>query len=243
MTYPGFSGKRNISPSRDERLRRLVRNRSLDIPLWPRRQPARFLRRRLVGLSIFPFVQAAYDVRVRGREHLARITEPCLIISTHNMHLDQSLLLRTFTPRFRDRVAIAAAAQDIYGNRFRGFLASLLGNGFPFNREGSGVRQSLATVARTLADGWHVLIFPEGKLTVIGPMQPFKSGTGFLAVETGASVLPVRIEVNRPGFLEGRWFPNPRAKVTVHIGKPVAFGEGTPYDRATAMLEEAVRNA
>lgn len=242
MAYPGSSGKRNISPSRDQRLKRLVGHRAFDIPLWPRRQPARFLRWRIVGVTIFPFVQLAYDVRVRGRENLARINEPSLIICTHNLHMDQSIVLRAFTPRFRDRVAIAAAAEDIYANRVRGFLASLLGNGFPFNREGSGVRQSLATVARTLADGWHVLIFPEGKLTVMGPMQPFKSGTGFLAVETGAPVLPIRIDVIQPSFLEGRWLPTPRGRVDVHIGRPILFAEGTPYDTATAILEQAVRD-
>jgi len=242
MSYPGFSGKRSISPTRDQRLQRLVRSRSFDIPLWPRRQPARFLRRRLLKFFVFPFVTAAYDLRVVGRENLAPVEEPCLIVSTHNMHLDPSILLRAFSPRFRDRVAIAAAAENIYANPVRGFLASLLGNGFPFNREG-GVRQSLATVARTLADGWHVLIFPEGKLTVMGPMQPFKSGTGFLAVETGAPVIPVRIDVLRPGLFEGRWLPSPRAKIEVHIGRPIVFGEGTPYDVATTALEEAVRDA
>ena len=50
-------------------------------------------------------------------------------------------------------MAIAAAATDIYGNRFRGFWASLLGNAFPFAKEGSGVRESLEYVARTEDEG------------------------------------------------------------------------------------------
>jgi 1-acyl-sn-glycerol-3-phosphate acyltransferase len=241
--YPGFSGQRPTSETRDRRLHRLLRGRPLDIPSWPRRQPALFVRRRLLEWGLFPFVRVCYSVRVRGRQHLASINEPCIIVSTHHLHLDQSLLLRAFTPRFRDRIAIAAAAQDIYGNRVRGFWASLLGNGFPFNREGSGVRQSLGTVARILADGWHVLIFPEGKLTLGGSIQPFKTGTGYLAVETGAPVLPVRIVVLRPGFREGRWFPTPRGKVEIRIGPPVTFAEGTSYAFATAALEQAVRNA
>ena len=171
------------------------------------------------------------------------LQEPCLIISNHNMHLDQAMLLRAMPHGFRQRVAIAAAASDIFGNRFRGFWASLLGNAFPFAKEGSGVRESLEYVARMLDGGWNVLIFPEGKLTVVGPMQRFKSGVGLLAVETGVPVLPMRIDVLRPGFYEGKWMPHPRARVRVSFGKPVRFEPGTGYAEATTILEQAVREA
>jgi long-chain acyl-CoA synthetase len=153
------------------------------------------------------------------------------------------MLLRSMPHGFRQRVAIAAAASDIFGNRLRGFGASLLGNAFPFAKEGSGVRESLEYVAKMLDEGWNVLIFPEGRLTVVGPMQPFKSGTGLLAVETGVPVLPMRIDVLRPGFYEGKWLPHPRARVRVSVGEPIRFAQGTNYAEATARLEEAVRNA
>jgi long-chain acyl-CoA synthetase len=77
----------------------------------------------------------------------------------------------------------------------------------------------------------------------MGPTQPFKSGTGLLAVETGVPVLPMRIDVLRPGFYEGKWLPHPRARVRVSIGEPVSFPQGTSYAEATAKLEEAVRTA
>lgn len=212
-------------------------------PTWPRWRPVRLLRRALMTGIVFPLLRIGYSVEVRGRENFAALKQPALIISNHNMHLDQSMLLSSMPHGFRQRVAIAAAASDIFGNRLRGFGASLLGNAFPFAKEGSGVRESLEYVARMLDDGWHVLIFPEGKLTVIGPMQPFKSGTGLLAVETSAPVLPMRIDVVRPGFYEGKWLPHPRARVRVSIGAPIVFAPGTSYSEATAKLEEAVRTA
>jgi long-chain acyl-CoA synthetase len=212
-------------------------------PTWPRRRPVRWLRRALMSLVVFPLLRLGYSVEVRGRERFRTIQEPCLIISNHNMHLDQAMLLRSMPHGFRQRVAIAAAASDIFGNRLRGFGASLLGNAFPFAKEGSGVRDSLEYVAKMLDEGWNVLIFPEGRLTVVGPMQPFKSGTGLLAVETGVPVLPMRIDVLRPGFYEGKWLPHPRARVRVSIGEPIRFPQGTGYAEATAKLEEAVRNA
>lgn len=212
-------------------------------PTWPRRRPVRWLRRVLTSLIVFPLLRIGYSVEVRGRERFRTIQEPCLLISNHNMHFDVSLLLRSMPHGFRQRVAIAAAASDIFGNRWRGFTASLLGNAFPFAKEGSGVRESLEYVAKMLDEGWNVLIFPEGRLTVIGPMQRFKSGTGLLAVETGVPVLPMRIDVLRPGFYEGKWLPHPRARVRVSFGEPIHFPQGTGYAKATAMLEEAVRNA
>ena len=212
-------------------------------PTWPRWRPVRWLRRGLMSGIAFPLLRLGYSVEVRGRENFRLVKEPCLIISNHNMHLDQAMLLRSMPSRFRQRVAIAAAASDIFGNRIRGFGAGLLGNAFPFAKEGSGVRESLEYVAKMLDEGWHVLIFPEGKLTVIGPMGPFKAGTGLLAVETGVAVLPMRIDVLRPGFYEGKWLPHPRARVRVSIGPPVRLAPGTSYTDATAMLEEAVRDA
>lgn len=223
--------------------RSAARSRDRRFPTWPRRRPIRWLRRLIVTGFIFPLIRAGYSLEIRGREHIRGIKEPCLIISNHNMHLDQAMLLRSMPSGFRQRVAIAAAATDIYGNRFRGFWASLLGNAFPFAKQGSGIRESLENVARMLDGGWNVLLFPEGKLTVIGPMKPFKSGIGLLAMETGAPVLPMRIDVLRPGFYEGKWLPHPRATVRVNIGAPVRIEPGTSYSEAAATLERAVREA
>lgn len=212
-------------------------------PGWPRRRPVRWLRRVLMSGIVFPLLRLGYSVEVRGRARFRDLREPCLIVSNHNMHVDHSLLLRSMPASFRQRVAVAAAASDIFGNRLRGFSASLLGNAFPFAKEGSGVRESLEHVAKMLEEGWNVLIFPEGMLTVLGPMQPFKSGTGLLAVETGVPVLPMRIDVLRPGFYEGKWLPHPRARVRVNIGEPITFEPGTSYAEATERLEAAVRDA
>ncbi len=212
-------------------------------PSWPRWWPVRGLRRLLMTGVVFPLLRLGYSVEIRGREHFRGLAEPVLIISNHNMHLDQAMLLRSMPQGFRQRVAIAAAASDIFGNRLRGFGASLLGNAFPFAKEGSGVRESLEYVGKMLEQDWNVLIFPEGKLTVIGPMEPFKSGIGLLAVETGVAVLPMRIDVLRPGFFEGKWLPHPRARVRVSIGEPVKLPLGADYGEATAVLEQAVRRA
>jgi len=144
---------------------------------------------------------------------------------------------------FRQRVAIAAAASDIFGQSHSRFWVQSPGERLPFAKEGSGVRESLEHVAKMLEEGWNVLIFPEGKLTVCGPTQPFKSGTGAARGRNRRAVFPMRIDILRPGFYEGKWLPHPRARVRVHIGEPMTFEPGTAYAEASARLEEAVGRA
>jgi 1-acyl-sn-glycerol-3-phosphate acyltransferase len=136
-------------------------------------------------------------------------------------------------------VAIAAAADDIYGNPVRGFGASLVGNAFPFSKRGLA-KDSLEYVLGLLYDGWSVLMFPEGKLTVVGPMQPFRAGIGLLATASDRPVVPMRIDVLRKGLWERGFWP-PRGFVEVRIGEPINVAGDLEYEDAAAQLEAAVR--
>ena len=72
-----------------------------------------------------------------------------------------------------------------------------------------------------------MLIFPEGELTVHGPMQPFKSGTGLIAVEAGVPVLPVRIDVLSEGSADrGRWLPPRRGTRAHRVRRAAATAAG-----------------
>lgn len=191
--------------------------------------------------ALFPLIRIGYGVEVQGREHLSELTEPCLIISNHNMHLDWSMILRSLPRRFRGRTTVAAASSDVFGSWRRAFSGSLLGNAFPFDKEGSGIRESLEHTKQLMNEGWNVLIFPEGKMNKDAPMAPFKSGIGWLAVQTHAQVLPLRVDVLRPGIYEGARFPR-RGHVRVCIGAPLRIEDGSSYGDAVALLETAVRN-
>jgi len=92
-----------------------------------------------------------------------------------------------------------------------------------------------------------VLIYPEGKLTIGGPMQPFKSGTGLIAVEGATPVVPMKLKIGKVSLLDHRdkkweaarsngW----RGDVEVVFGDPIFFPSGTPPAEATATLQAAV---
>jgi len=192
---------------------------------------------------LLPLISLGYSLEVRGREHLDGLQTPCLVVSNHNMHLDWSMVFRALPRRLRTRTTVAASAADIFAKRWRAFLAALMGNAFPFDKQGSGVRESLEQTRHLLEDGWNVLIFPEGKLTAGGPMQPFKSGIGWVAVRAGVPVLPLRIDILKPGIYEGARWPHWRGRVRVTIGKPVEIASRATYDDAVAQLEQAIREA
>ena len=215
------------------------RERPQGFPEWPRRRWARWARFVIQETLLFPPLRVFYGLRVNGAEHLDGLHSSVIFISNHNMHLDQSVLLAALPRRVRRRVAIAAAADDIYGNPVRGFGASLVGNAFPFSKRGLA-KDSLEYVLGLLYDGWSVLMFPEGKLTVVGPMQTFRGGIGLLATASDREVVPMRIDVVRRGLWEGAFWP-PRGFVEVRIGAPLAVPSDMEYEEAAALLEVAVR--
>ena len=209
---------------------------ALSFPRWPLTGWAGALRAVLQTLLAFPMFSALHRSRVSGLEHLRGLDGPAIYAINHNVtRWDTSLLLKTLPPHLRRRLAYAAAAEVTFGSFWKGLLASLLLNAFPLYRQ-FGVRTSLEHIGRLLDDGWSIGIFPEGAQELGEEMLPFQAGTGLLAVECRAPVVPVRIS---PDSQPPR--PPRRKTLTVTVGEPLTFPAGTSYADATASIEQAVR--
>jgi 1-acyl-sn-glycerol-3-phosphate acyltransferase len=94
-----------------------------------------------------------------------------------------------------------------------------------------------------LADGWSIVILPEGTRESDVPMRRFKPGIGWLVARTGAEVLPIRIDVLKPGLFDGGSWLRPRGHVRVSFGPRIRVDPEQPYEAITADLEDAVREA
>jgi long-chain acyl-CoA synthetase len=152
-------------------------------------------------------------------------------------HLDNGVLLKSLPGNVRGRLAIAASSH-MFKNRLRSLLIPLLGNGFPFAKEGP-IRPSLENLGRILDDGWSVLIYPEGELTVGGPMKPFKAGIGLVATQARVPVVPMRLQVTRYGF--PAYAPMlRRGRVELRIGEPIIFDANVTTEEAADAIERAV---
>ena len=91
------------------------------------------------------------------------------------------MIIESIPPLWRRRLAIAGAA-SLWKNPVFWVINPLLGNGFPLAQDGP-IRPSLENMGKIIDNGWSVLIYPEGQLTIGGPIKSFMNGTGLLAVE------------------------------------------------------------
>ena len=207
-------------------------------PTWGMRLWARMMRGFLQQGLVFPMVGLAYGLRVTGRENLAGLSGPVLFASNHHLGLDNPLIFRAVTRHWRRRLAVAAAA-ELWRNPVWWVLNPLLGNAFPIARHGP-IRPSLENLGGIMDRGWSVLIYPEGELSVGGPMKPFMQGIGLVAVEGRAPVVPMRLVIHRFGF-PARLPLFRRGGIEVRFGPPITFPPGTDYQEATTAIEETVR--
>jgi long-chain acyl-CoA synthetase len=224
-------------------LERLVREardakRETGIFGWPLNPLVRTFGILLQEAFVWPLVTIFYRVRVTGRDKLHELRGPVLFAPNHCLHWDNGIILTAIPLGWRWKLAIAAAADDVFGNKLNGFFSAVLADAFPLAREGA-IRRSLELLGARLDRNFSVLIYPEGKLTVGGPTQPFKSGTGLIAVQGGTPVVPMRLKIMQMSLLDRKGWPL-RGSVEVVFGDPITFASDTDPSVATRRLEAAV---
>ena len=134
---------------------------------WGRSWWCRPLRGMIQLVFVFPLLRWLYRLKVVGAPNIAGLQGPVLFAANHCLRTDNGLLLKALPANHRRRLAIAAW-EELWQNPLYRVTHPLLGNGFPFSKQGS-VRASLENLGRVLDDRWSVLIYPEGELTVGGP--------------------------------------------------------------------------
>ncbi len=119
-------------------------------------------------------------------------------------------------------------------------LLTILLNVFPLPRLG-GFRRSFEHAGCALDRGYSVLIFPEGRRSPDGTLQPFRSGIGLLAQQAEAAILPVALigldELKRN---HSRWFRSGR--LAVRVGAPIPYNLTATPGQTTQQLQTALAN-
>src|SRR4051812_17192797 len=173
-----------------------------------------------------PFAHLYWRLSRIGREHIPD-SGPVIFVANHRSFLDPFMIgLCSRRPIYY------VAKQELFKHKLFGWFLSSLG-AFPVRR-GAADGDMIETAKAILKRGDPVLIFPEGTRTRPGALGKPKRGVGRLALETGATVVPVAIkgtEAIRKGL---RIRPH---KIRVRIGAPLNFPK---VDQATAPLAAAV---
>jgi len=119
------------------------------------------------------------------------------------------------------------------------YLATLFFNAFPLPQREAGTRQTLRYIGALAGEGWSLLIFPEGRRTNQGEINPFRPGIGMIGARLDLPVVPVRLE-GLDRILHQSWRMARPGRVRVAFGAPMRL-DGDDFARLAAEVEAAVR--
>lgn len=189
---------------------------------WARRQPARVTRALIVEGPMRGLVKSVAHPEVNGLDRLADLresTRPAIFAANHHSHLDAPLMITSIPEPWRHRVVVGAAADYFFTTRVTAAMSALALNAIPIERTKVN-RRSADLAASLVADGWSLVIFPEGGRSPDGWGQPFRGGAAFLSVRTGAPVVPVHLDGTGAIFGKGMKRPK-RGTAVVTFGAPM----------------------
>jgi len=198
----------------------------------------------LIRALLVPVSRVAFRPVIEGREHVPR-EGPVILAANHLSFLD-SFLVPLVAPR-----PVVFLAKDDYFTRagVRGRLtgATLRGLGaVPVPRGAHRAAQAaLETALGVLHEGRAFGIHPEGSRSRDGRLYRGRTGVAWLALASGAPVVPVALLGTDKIQPVGARFPRP-GRVTVRFGAPLHFGApdgsaGRARREATDRIMEEIR--
>jgi long-chain acyl-CoA synthetase len=217
-------------------------------PRWPWWPVVRLVRIGFLELVARPLIWLVLGPRIGAS---AKLAQPSLLIANHLTAFDVPVILYALRRADRDHVAVAMSGEVLNGWRrgkaqqhrmvavftpFAYWLVTALFNVFPLPR-GAGLRESFAHAGEALNHGYHVLVFPEGRRSDDGRLQPFEPGIGLLAKESEVAVLPILVEGLKR--LKGERWPR-RGTVAVRMGAPLRMEADEDPQSFARKLEAAV---
>jgi 1-acyl-sn-glycerol-3-phosphate acyltransferase len=170
--------------------------------------------------------------RVIGLENIPK--QPCIVLCKHQSAWETLALQAIFPPQ------AWVLKRELLWIPFFGWGLAMT-SPIAINRsDGKGaVKQLLRQGKERLAQGFFVVIFPEGTRVPYGQRGKYKIGGSLLAASSGVPVVPV---AHNAGRLWGRAaFSKHPGLVTMSIGAPIAT-EGLKADEINARTEAWIEN-
>ncbi len=173
-----------------------------------------------IGFLFIKFWAATFSAlslifyKTKGREHLEK-GKAYIFVANHRSYLDSPALVLTIPQQCRALGKVEILKYPVFGIMFR-YVGVTVDRSNPESR-----RKSLELVKEKLMMGINIMIFPEGTMNKSqDTLLPFKDGAFRLAVETGASIVPVAI--HNAGHILPRDSADLKAgTITVEFGKPI----------------------
>ena len=225
--------------------------KTVGLKRWPRNKFINFFRDTVCQKIVNLIGRIFMSVKVEGLENLQvgnlrveNLKEPVIFMPNHIGYYDSVAVMVALPAKFKKKLAIAAARDVLYKDYVLvSWLAELFFNTYPLSRlEDESIKPGLENTGKLIDLGYSILVFPEGKVSLDGKLQPLKLGAGFMAVEMDAVIVPIKIEGTDKIAPYGSAFPRKRAAVKVKIGKPIKFKKTDSYEMAKDCIEKAMRD-
>jgi 1-acyl-sn-glycerol-3-phosphate acyltransferase len=173
-------------------------------------------------------------VAVAGLERLDP-AKAYVFMANHQSNYDIPVLLGHLPVQFRWLAKAELFKVPLFGRAMRaaGYISI-------DRADRSSAFQSLGAAAAALERGVSIMIFPEGTRSPDGALGPFKKGGFVMAINAGATVVPVAIRGTYAIMPKRAWLIRPR-DVTLAVGDPIAASAYAP--EAKEALMERVREA
>lgn len=168
-------------------------------------------------------------------------TGPAILASNHLSVIDSFYLpLVVSRPVVFPAKAEYFEPKNLAGRVFAAYLKST--NQLRIDR--GGARSAYATLdaaVEILRRGDLFGFYPEGSRSPDGRLHRGRAGIGYLALRSGAPVLPVAMVGTQKMLPPGSRVPRP-ARIEIRIGKPLEFGDlaGGPQGKARRLVAEQV---
>ena len=181
--------------------------------------------------------------KVVGEENVPS-SGPAILASNHLSFIDSMYL-----PLMIDRPVVFPAKAEYFaakgplGRLWAAYLRST--NQLEIDRDGARSAQAtLEAAVEILRAGELFGFYPEGTRSPDGRLYRGRSGIGWLALNSGAPVIPVAMMGTRKMLPPGAPVPRP-TRIEIRIGKPLEFGHlaGEPPARARRVVADEVMQA
>ncbi len=181
---------------------------------------------------------AKIELSVVGLEH-ARADEAYVIMSNHQSLYDIPVIFHALQRTIRMVAKKELFYVPIWAQAMRrtGFVEV-------DRKRRERAIESLGRAEEALRQGRNVWIAPEGTRSKTGQLGPFKKGGFYMALNSGAKILPVTIRGTRDALPADGWRVRDGAKVEVTIGQPVdvtAYGVERRDDLIAAVRDAIER--
>ena len=218
---------------------------ALDMP-WARCAPARFARETILSGFFGPVMAWYVNRKTEGREVFRSMRPPVIFVANHSSHMDTPAILRALPRAWRQRTAVAAAADYFYRKRWVAAAVSLLFSTVPISRRGGGMDNGSADhLHRLLRQRWNLLLYPEGTRSRDGSRGKLHSGAAVLAAAHDVAILPIYVSGTREAMPPGRSWPKRlsagmifrRHPISIRFGPPIRPEQGEHRNETMARVQ------